>query len=144
MNLQDEFPKKTLFWKYMIVALQAMEQEYELYERLAKDRRFDMSRHLGKTVERFYQAAATGYQPDEKYILAVEESYFEPRDEYEKLAYRIVKDLEDFSIWCMRRIVKRPECFWNVRCRYWNSSVCSAPIWIWRKPGRKSVNICPG
>lgn len=29
MNLQDEFPKKTLFWKYMIVALQAMEQEYE-------------------------------------------------------------------------------------------------------------------
>lgn len=96
MNLQDEFPQKTLFWKYMIVALQAMEQEYELYERLAKDRRFDMSRHLGKTVERFYQAAATGYQPDEKYILAVEESYFEPRDEYEKLAYRIVKDLEDF------------------------------------------------
>ena len=96
MNLQDEFPKKTLFWKYMIVALQAMEQEYKLYERLAKDRRFDMSRHLGKTVERFYQAAATGYQPDEKYILAVEESYFEPRDEYEKLAYRIVKDLEDF------------------------------------------------
>ncbi len=90
MNLQDEFPQKTLFWKYMIVALQAMEQEYELYERLAKDRRFDMSRHLGKTVERFYQAAATGYQPDEKYILAVEESYFEPRDEYEKLAYRIV------------------------------------------------------
>lgn len=96
MELQSEFPKKTLFWKYMIVALQAMEQEYELYERLAKDRRFDMSRHLGKTMERFYQAAATGYQPDEKYILAVEESYFEPRDEYEKLAYRIVKDLEDF------------------------------------------------
>ena len=96
MDLQKEFPKKTLFWKYMIVALQAMEQEYELYERLAKDRRFDMSRHLGKTVERFYQAAATGYQPDEKYILAVEESYFEPRDEYEKLAYQIVKDLEDF------------------------------------------------
>lgn len=96
MDLQKEFPKKTLFWKYMIVALQAMEQEYELYERLAKDRRFDMSRHLKKTVERFYQAAATGYQPDEKYILAVEESYFEPRDEYEKLAYQIVKDLEDF------------------------------------------------
>lgn len=96
MDLQKEFPKKTLFWKYMIVALQAMEQEYELYERLAKDRRFDMSRHLRKTMERFYQAAATGYQPDEKYILAVEESYFEPRDEYEKLAYRIVKDLEDF------------------------------------------------
>lgn len=96
MDLQKEFPKKTLFWKYMIVALQAMEQEYELYERLAKDRCFDMSRHLGKTVERFYQAAATGYQLDEKYILAVEESYFEPRDEYEKLAYRIVKDLEDF------------------------------------------------
>lgn len=96
MDLQKEFPKKTLFWKYMIVALQAMEQEYELYERLAKDRRFDMSRHLKKTVERFYQAAATGYQPDEKYILAVEESYFEPRGEYEKLAYQIVKDLEDF------------------------------------------------
>ncbi len=96
MDLQKEFPKKTLFWKYMIVALQAMEQEYELYERLAKDRRFDMSRHLKKTMERFYQAAATGYQPDEKYILTVEESYFEPRDEYEKLAYQIVKDLEDF------------------------------------------------
>lgn len=96
MDLQKEFPKKTHFWKYMLVALQAMEQEYELYERLAKDRRFDMSRHLGKTMERFYQAAATGYQPDEKYILAVEESYFEPRDEYEKLAYQIVKDLEDF------------------------------------------------
>ncbi len=96
MDLQKEFPGKTLFWKYMIVALQALEQEYELYVRLAKDRRFDMSRHLGKTVERFYQAAATGYQPDEKYILAVEESYFEPRDEYEGLAWQIVKDLEDF------------------------------------------------
>ncbi len=81
MDLQKEFPKKTLFWKYMIVALQAMEQEYELYERLAKDRRFDMSRHLKKTMERFYQAAATGYQPDEKYILTGEESYLEPREE---------------------------------------------------------------
>lgn len=96
MDLRNEFPGKTLFWKYMIVALQAMEQEYELYVRLAKDRRFDMSRYLGKTVERFYQAAATGYQLDEKYILAVEESYFEPRDEYERLAWQIVKDLEDF------------------------------------------------
>lgn len=96
MNLQDKFPKKTLFWKYMIVALKAMEQEYELYERLAKDRQFDMSRHLKKTMARFYQAAATGYQLDEKYILVVEESYFEPRDDYEKLALRIVKDLEDF------------------------------------------------
>lgn len=96
MDLQSEFPKKTLFWKYMIAALKAMEQEYELYQRLAKDRQFDMSRHLGKTMARFYQAAATGCQPDEKYILAVEESFFEPRDDYERLALRIVEDLQDF------------------------------------------------
>lgn len=38
MDWQKEFPKKTLFWKHMIVALQAMYQEYELYECLAKDR----------------------------------------------------------------------------------------------------------
>ena len=48
MDLQSGFPKKTLFWKYMIVGLQGMYQEYDLYERLAKDRRFDMSRHLKK------------------------------------------------------------------------------------------------
>lgn len=113
MDLQNEFPKKTLFWKYMIVALQAMEQEYELYERLAKDRRFDMSRYLGKTMERFYQAAATGYQPDEKYILAVEESYFEPRDEYEKLAYQIVKDLEDFFHLVYEKDCKKAGMFLN-------------------------------
>lgn len=96
MDWQKEFPKKTLFWKHMVVALQAMYQEYELYERLAKDRQFDMTKHLKKTMERFYQAAATGYQPDEKYILAVEQSYFEPRDGYEELALQVVRDLEDF------------------------------------------------
>lgn len=96
MDWQKEFPKKTLFWKHMITALQAMYQEYDLYERLAKDRQFDMSKHLKKTMDRFYQAAATGYQPDEKYLLAVEQSYFEPLDGYEELALQIVKDLEDF------------------------------------------------
>ena len=68
MDLQSGFPKKTLFWKYMLVGLQGMYQEYDLYERLAKDRRFDMSRHLKKTMDRLYQAAATGYRLDDKYI----------------------------------------------------------------------------
>ena len=96
MDLQSGFPKKTLFWKYMLVGLQGMYQEYDLYERLAKDRRFDMSRHLKKTMDRLYQAAATGYRLDDKYILTIECSYFEPRDKWEELALQIVKDLEDF------------------------------------------------
>ncbi len=96
MDLQSGFPKKTLFWKYMLVGLQGMYQEYDLYERLAKDRRFDMSRHLKKTMDRLYQAAATGYRLDDKYILTIECSYFEPRDKWEELALQIVRDLEDF------------------------------------------------
>ena len=105
MDLQSGFPKKTLFWKYMIVGLQGMYQEYDLYERLAKDRRFDMSRHLKKTMDRLYQAAATGYRLDDKYILTIECSYFEPRDKWEELALQIVRDLEDFF-----RIVYEKDC----------------------------------
>lgn len=105
MDLQSGFPKKTLFWKYMLVGLQGMYQEYDLYERLAKDRRFDMSRHLKKTMDRLYQAAATGYRLDDKYILTIECSYFEPRDKWEELALQIVKDLEDFF-----RIVYEKDC----------------------------------
>ena len=30
MDLQSGFPKKTLFWKYMLVGLQGVYQEYDL------------------------------------------------------------------------------------------------------------------
>ena len=43
-----------------------------------------MSKFLKKTVERFWKAAATGYSMDEQYIFAVEESFFTPRDGWEK------------------------------------------------------------
>lgn len=67
--------KKTHFWKFVVFGTVCIKQEYEVYEQLAKDRFFDMSKFLKKTVERFWKAAATGYSMDEQYILAVEESF---------------------------------------------------------------------
>ena len=88
--------KKTHFWKFVVFGTVCIKQEYEVYEQLAKDRFFDMSKFLKKTVERFWKAAATGYSMDEQYILAVEESFFTPRDGWEELALQFVQDLQEF------------------------------------------------
>ncbi|MBQ9142162.1 MAG: hypothetical protein IJX63_10285 [Lachnospiraceae bacterium] len=88
--------KKTHFWKYVAFGTNCIKQEFVVYEQLAKDRFFDMSKFLKKTVERFWKAAATGYSMDEQYILAVEESFFVPRDGWEELALQFVQDLHDF------------------------------------------------
>lgn len=88
--------KKAAFWKSAVFGLDCIRQEYAVYEELARDRQFDMSKFLKKTIERFWKAAATGYSMDEQYLLAIEESFFEPRDEWEKLALEIVQDLYDF------------------------------------------------
>ena len=80
VNLDEvsKIMKKTHFWKFVAFGTVCIKQEYEVYEQLAKDRFFDMSKFLKKTVERFWKAAATGYSMDEQYILAVEESFFTP------------------------------------------------------------------
>lgn len=88
--------KKTPFWKCAAFGLLCILQEYEIYEKLAKDRYFDMSKFLKKTVERFWKAVATGYSMDEKYLLAVEESFFEPQSEWEELVVQILQDILDF------------------------------------------------
>ncbi|MBD5089313.1 MAG: hypothetical protein HDT30_10990 [Clostridiales bacterium] len=88
--------KKDPFWKCAAFGLVCILQEYEIYEKLAKDRYYDMSKFLKKTVERFWKAVATGYFIDEKYLLAVEESFFEPHNEWEELALQIVQDISDF------------------------------------------------
>lgn len=86
--------KKAHFWKFVAFGTACIKQEYEVYEQLAKDRIFDMSKLLKKTVERFWKAAATGYSMDEKYILVVEESFFIPRDSWEELALQFIQDLQ--------------------------------------------------
>lgn len=88
--------KKTHFWKFVAFGTVCIKQEFEVYEQLAKDRFFDMSKFLKKTVERFWKAAATGYSMDEQYIFAVEESFFTPRDGWEELALQFVQDLQEF------------------------------------------------
>ena len=88
--------KKAPFWKCAAFGLACMFQEYEIYEKIAKDRAFDMSKFLKKTMERFWKAVATGYSMDEKYILAIEESFFEPKNEWEQLALQIIEDFSDF------------------------------------------------
>lgn len=67
--------------------------EYGVYATLAKGRFFDMSKHLKRSVDRFWAATATGYSIDEKYLLAMEESRFDPNDDFENLALAIVEDL---------------------------------------------------
>ena len=88
--------KKMHFWKFVAFGTACIKQEYEVYEQLAKDRFFDMSKFLKKTVERFWKAAATGYAMDEQYIFAVEESFFTPRDGWEEMALQFVQDLQEF------------------------------------------------
>ena len=88
--------KKAHLWKYVAFGTVCIKQEYEIYEELAKNKFFDMGKFLKKTIERFWQAASTGYSMDEKYILAVEESMFSPRDGWEELALQFIYDLQDF------------------------------------------------
>ena len=86
---------KALYWKAAAFGTLCIQQEYQVYEQLAKGRFWDMSTHLKKTVKRFWRAVTTGYAMDDKYLLIVEESFFEPRDACEVLALQIVQDILD-------------------------------------------------
>lgn len=86
--------EKAAFWKYAALASACIEQEYAVYEILAKGCFFDMTRYLGKAVKRFWQSVPTGYSMDDSYLLAIEESIFQPRDEWEETALQIVRDME--------------------------------------------------
>ncbi len=90
--LTDILPKAPI-WKYAALALNGVIYEYMIYECLAKDCVFDMSKHLKRAVDRFWAAVSTGYAMDEKYLLAMEESRFQPKDNLEGLALEIVEDL---------------------------------------------------
>lgn len=101
LNKIETFLKKAPFWKYAIIATVCIEQEYAIYETLAKGCAYDMSKFLGKVIKRYWQAIPTGYSIDDTFLLAIEESNFSPRDEWEELALRIVKDIEHtyYAIW---------------------------------------------
>lgn len=86
--------KKAAFWKYAALASVCIEQEYSVYEVLAKGCYFDMTGFLGKVVKRFWQSVPTGYSIDDSYLLAIEESVFHPNDEREETALQIVRDME--------------------------------------------------
>jgi len=92
---------KALYWKVAAFGTLCIQQEYQVYEQLAKGRFWDMSTHLKKTVNRFWRAVTTGYAMDDKYLLIVEESFFEPRDAWEELALQIVQDILDlyYAVW---------------------------------------------
>ena len=93
--------KKVPFWKYATIATVCIEQEYAVYETLAKGCAYDMSKFLGKVIKRYWQAIPTGYSIDDSFLLAIEESIFSPRDEWEELALQIVKDMEHnfYALW---------------------------------------------
>ncbi len=93
--------KKAPFWKYATIATVCIEQEYVIYETLAKGCTYDMSRFLSKVIKRYWQSIPTGYSIDESFLLAIEESIFEPRDEWEELALQIVRDIEHtfYALW---------------------------------------------
>lgn len=86
---------KALYWKAAAFGTLCIQQEYQVYERLAKERFWDMSSHLKKTVKRFWRTVTMGYAMNDKYLLIVEESFFEPRDAWEELALQIVQDIQD-------------------------------------------------
>lgn len=100
-NKIEKIFHKALYWKAAAFGTLCIQQEYQLYEQLAKDRFFDMSVHLKKAVNRFWKAVTTGYAIDDKYLLIIEESFFEPRDEWEKMALQIVQDIQDlyYAVW---------------------------------------------
>ena len=93
--------KKAPFWKYATIATICIEQEYAVYEILAKGCDYDMSKFLGKVIKRYWQSIPTGYSIDDSFLLAIEESIFLPRDEWEELSLQIVKDIEHtfYALW---------------------------------------------
>ena len=101
LNKTETSLKKAPFWKYATIATVCIEQEYAVYETLAKGCAYDMSKFLGKVIKRYWQAIPTGYSIDESFLLAIEESIFLPRDEWEELALQIVKDMEHtfYAFW---------------------------------------------
>lgn len=82
LNKIETSLKKAPFWKYATIATVCIEQEYAIYETLAKGCAYDMSKFLGKVIKRYWQAIPTGYSIDESFLLAIEESIFSPRDEW--------------------------------------------------------------
>ncbi len=59
--------KKAPFWKYATIATVCIEQEYVIYETLAKGCAYDMSKFLGKVIKRYWQSIPTGYSIDHNY-----------------------------------------------------------------------------
>uniref|UniRef100_UPI00405656FC hypothetical protein n=1 Tax=Agathobacter sp. TaxID=2021311 RepID=UPI00405656FC len=110
--------KKAPFWKYATLAVVCIEQEFAVYEILTKNCFFDMSKFLNKVIKRFWQSIPTGYAIGESYLLAVEESVFEPRDDWERIALQIVKDIEYtfYMLW-----EKNAEGAFEVAKRKWKS-----------------------
>ena len=97
----NEIFNKVLYWKMAAFGTLCIQQEYQIYEQLAQNRFWDMSTHLKKSVNRFWRAVATGFSIDDKYLMIIEESFFEPRDAWEEMALQIVCDIKDFyyAVW---------------------------------------------
>lgn len=91
--LEEKKYNKMPVWKCVAFGIWCIQQEFEIYKVLAHGKAYDMTKFLNKTVERFWQTAATGYLMDEQYILAVEESFFEPESLWDKMALTVVQDL---------------------------------------------------
>ena len=71
LNKTETSLKKAPFWKYATIATVCIEQEYAVYETLAKGCAYDMSKFLGKVIKRYWQAIPTGYSIDESFLLAL-------------------------------------------------------------------------
>lgn len=88
--------QKGPLWKCVVFGLLCIKQEFEVYLYLAEGQSYNMIKFLEKTIERFWKAAASGYGINEKFLLAIEESFFEPENKWDEIALKVVKDIYDF------------------------------------------------
>lgn len=88
--------EKGPLWKCVVFGLLCIKQEFEVYRCLAEDQAYNMTKFLDKTMERFWKAAASGYGINEKFLLAIEESFFEAENEWDEIALKVVKDIYGF------------------------------------------------
>lgn len=88
--------QKGPLWKCVLFGLLCIKQEFEVYRYLAEGQSYNMIKFLEKTIERFWKAAASGYGINEKFLLAIEESFFEPKNKWDEIALKVVRDIYDF------------------------------------------------
>lgn len=88
--------KRGPLWKCVIFGLLCIKQEFQIYKCLAEGRTYNMTKFLDNSVQRFWKAAASGYGINEKFLLAIEESFFEPQNEWDKIALTVVQDIYEF------------------------------------------------